>query len=87
MLCGAISLNVAFFLSRFPLHRSPHEIKQEWKLEQEIEKRGPVVETAVPTAISSEHASLIHSPDARVPCRIILAVLEGKILSITLSQR
>ncbi len=34
----------------------------------------------MPTAISSEHASLVHLPDVRVPFRIVLTVLEGKIL-------
>lgn len=34
----------------------------------------------MPTAISSEHASLVHSPDACVPFILILMVLEGKTL-------
>lgn len=43
VLCGAISAKCCILPERFPLHRSLHEIKHEWKLEQEIEKRGPVV--------------------------------------------
>ena len=43
VLCGAVSAKCCILSPRSPLHRSPHEIKQEWKLEQEIEKRGPVV--------------------------------------------
>lgn len=74
-------LNVAFFLCD-PTLQVPARNKAGMETGAGNWKEGSccVVETAVPTAISSEHASLAHSPDACVSCLIILNVLEGTIL-------
>lgn len=68
-----------------PLHSSLREVKQKWKLQQEIEKRGPVVMWALLGLLLFP----LNMPVVRihqmcvcvcVSCRIILTVLEGKIL-------
>lgn len=69
MLCGAISAKCYILHLRIPLYRSLHEIKREWKLEQEIEKRVPVVlQRLLCLLLFPQNMPVVYnSPDVCVP--------------------
>lgn len=82
-LCNSVSVKCWFLPLRIPLCRPLHRIKQEWKVEQEIEKRVPVVLWRLLCLLLfplNMPACWIFEMYEFVPHVITLTALKGKIL-------